>query len=63
MTDKENRVDLVIEEKLIHDCSKEAGKLGINLDEFHKILRPIVKYCTKVRCSALHNVDYITYSM
>ena len=50
MTDKENRVDLVIEEKLIHDCSKEAVKLGINLDEFHKILRPIVKYCTKVRC-------------
>ena len=49
MTDKENRVDLVIEEKLIHDCSKEAVKLGINLDEFHKILRPIVKYCTKVR--------------
>ena len=48
MTDKENRVDLVIEEKLIHDCSKEAVKLGINLDEFHKILRPIVKYCTKV---------------
>ena len=47
MTDKENRVDEVIEKKLITDCSKEAIKVDINLDEFHKILRPIVKYCTK----------------
>ena len=61
MTDKENRVDLVIEEKLIHDCSKEAVKLGINLDEFHKILRPIVKYCTKVRCYELHYIEYKLY--
>ena len=47
MTDKENRVDEVIEKKLITDCSREAVKIDINLDEFHKILRPIVKYCTK----------------
>ena len=52
MTDKENRVDEVIEKKLIHDCSKEAIKVGINLDEFHKILRPIVKYCTKESIAA-----------
>ena len=47
MTDKENRVDEVIEKKLISDCSKEAVKMDISLDEFHRILRPIVKYCTK----------------
>merc|ERR1711990_1256351 len=52
MTDKENRVDEVIEKKLIHDCSKEAIKLNINLDEFHKILRPVVKYCTKESIAA-----------
>ena len=47
MTDKENRVDQVIEEKLIADCGRDAVKQDISLDEFHKILRPIVKYCTK----------------
>ena len=47
MTDKENRVDQVIEEKLVFDCSRDALKLDLNLDEFHRILRPIVKHCTK----------------
>lgn len=47
MTDKENRVDQVIEEKLIFECSRDALKLDLNLDEFHRILRPIVKHCTK----------------
>lgn len=47
MTDRENRVDEVIEEKLIFECTREALKLDLNLDEFHRILRPIVKHCTK----------------
>lgn len=47
MTDKENRVDQVIEEKLIFECSRDALKIDLNLDEFHRILRPIVKHCTK----------------
>jgi hypothetical protein len=51
-TDRENSVDAVIEEKISLECSNDAVKLDVNIEEFSRIMKPIIRHCTKEAISA-----------